>query len=90
MRGFGVKLFIMRYFEINVSLNGNHYFATSERSITSRSKAREVVLDILKRFPKSDGYDVFVSYNECKGFGHYGTELTRTNFLHIIDSISKD
>ena len=77
------------YFEVNVTLNGQHFFATAERSITDSDKAKHVVLELLKRFPKSDGFQVSVSYEKCIGISHYGTELTRTNFLGIINELNK-
>lgn len=49
------------YYEINVALNGNHFFATSERSITRESKMLDVLTTILEKFPKSEGYDVTVT-----------------------------
>lgn len=46
------------YFEINVSLNGQHFFATAERSVTDRAKLA-VVLDAMTRaFPAWKGYEV--------------------------------
>jgi hypothetical protein len=57
------------YFEINVALNGKHYFATSERSIRSSKKAAEVVADFEKRFPENEGFSISLSYNPQKSYG---------------------
>lgn len=46
----------MGYYEINVSLNGKHLFATDERSITSRERMEEVYKLFEQKFPKSEGY----------------------------------
>ena len=52
------------YYEINVSkLNSKtgryeHYFATSERSITNMFKLQTVVDDLKNRFPKSEGFKI--------------------------------
>lgn len=49
------------YYEINVSLNGQHLFATDKRSITNKF-ALDVVYRIFKeKFPMEDGYDISVT-----------------------------
>lgn len=50
----------MRY-EINVSLNGRHYFATHPRSLRdgdSEDNAVTVAQNLRDRFPASEGYKV--------------------------------
>ena len=55
------------YYEINVSLNGQHFFATDKRSITNKI-ALKVVYNILKqKFPIEEGYDITVSQYETIG-----------------------
>lgn len=49
-------------YEINVSLNGQHFFATHERSIVSEQKLKEVYKVFKEKFPKSDGYELSVTY----------------------------
>ena len=49
------------YYEINVSLNGKHLFATDERSITSRERMEEVYKLFEQKFPKSEGYTLDVT-----------------------------
>lgn len=44
------------HYEINISLNGKHFFATSERSITSDYKLREVYDALKNKFNENDGY----------------------------------
>lgn len=46
------------HFEINVALRGKHFFATAERSCTTRDKATEVFRELQKRFPAEEGYTV--------------------------------
>lgn len=58
---------MQNYYEINVALNGKHLFATSERSCTTRSECEKVFSIIKKKFPKSEGYDVTVTYWDCIG-----------------------
>lgn len=55
------------YYEINVSKNGKHFFATSERSITSEDKLNEVYGELKRAFPVSDGYKMNVTYWEKQG-----------------------
>ena len=55
------------YYEINVSLNGQHLFATDKRSITNKI-ALEVVYRIFKqKFPHEEGYDILVSQYDTVG-----------------------
>lgn len=42
------------YYEINVSMNGRHLFATAERSLTSEREARQVAVMIRARFPEPE------------------------------------
>ena len=46
------------YFEINVSLNGQHYFATAKRSLTNEIAARALYTVLCAKFPEPDGYRV--------------------------------
>jgi hypothetical protein len=46
------------WYEINVSRNGAHWFATSERSLTDKTAASVVFRDICSRFPTSEGFNV--------------------------------
>lgn len=49
-------------FEINVSLNGKHLFATHERSIRHSYELERVLPEIQKRFPIEEGFNIDVSY----------------------------
>ena len=55
------------YYEINVALNGKHFFATSERSITNKWKLKEVYNVLKEKFPQEEGYDISVSLYETVG-----------------------
>lgn len=48
-------------YEINVSQNGKHVFATAERSITTEPECKNVVKLFLKAFPKEEGYEINVT-----------------------------
>ena len=61
------------YYEINVSkLNPQtgkyeHYFATSERSITNMFKLQTVVDDLKNRFPESEGFKITCTHWQKNG-----------------------
>lgn len=55
------------HYEINVSLNGRHFFATTERSLRDQERAREVFNEMLKRFPESEGFKVTCTRWESVG-----------------------
>lgn len=46
------------HYEVNVSRNGIHVFATHERSLVSLEKARAVRDLLREKFPQSEGYEV--------------------------------
>jgi hypothetical protein len=58
------------YYEINVSLNGRHFFATAERSITDKQKLKKVYKMFKEKFPEEDGYEITVTY-----WKHYGERI---------------
>ena len=55
------------YYEINVSLNGRHFFATDKRSITTKRALKEVYTVFKEKFPHEEGYVILVSCMETKG-----------------------
>lgn len=55
------------YYEINVALNGRHFFATDKRSITTERALKEVYTVIKKKFPAEEGFDIMVSRMETSG-----------------------
>ena len=57
------------YYEINVAKNGQHLFATAERSIPSYDikKFEEVYTLFCKKFPESEGYEISVTLWKCSG-----------------------
>ena len=57
------------WYEINVSKKGVHYFATSERSITTIAKAVEI-RDLLKKaMPVEEGFRVNITQWSKTGVG---------------------
>lgn len=55
------------YYEINVSLNGKHLFATAERSITNRNEMEEMYKLFQQKFPESEGYMLDITLCEKRG-----------------------
>lgn len=49
------------YYEINVSLNGRHFFATAPRSITTYTELKKVLPVIIEKFPASEGYEIMLT-----------------------------
>lgn len=49
------------HYEINVSHNGKHLFATAERSLTTLGEAKRVYDKIKKVFPESEGFKLTVT-----------------------------
>jgi hypothetical protein len=50
------------YFRINVSLKGQHYFATAPESITDLETCKVIVKQLRETFLDSLGYKVTVTY----------------------------
>jgi len=59
----------MSHFEINVSKDGKHLFATHERSLTvgDKRKTRELYDKLVESFPKNEGYEITIRYWETVG-----------------------
>lgn len=55
------------HYEINVSLNGAHLFATAPRSCTDESDARRVYAELDKRFPVEEGFSITVTRYSTSG-----------------------
>lgn len=55
------------YYELNVSKNGKHFFATNKRSITTKQALKDVYEVFKVKFPTEEGYDILVSCIEIEG-----------------------
>lgn len=55
------------YYEINVSKDGVHYFATAERSLTTNAQALNMYTHFCGLFPERDGYEIRVTSYETTG-----------------------
>ena len=55
------------YYEINVSKNGKHLFATAERSITVSWEAEHIYNLFKEKFPENEGYKITVTRWEKVG-----------------------
>ena len=47
-------------YEINITLNGKHLFATHERSLQTLESATKLYYLLEDKFPKIEGYDITV------------------------------
>lgn len=54
-------------FEINISKDGSHFFATNSRSIPSEHELKKVLPVLAEKFPESEGYGVSVCYYQTSG-----------------------
>lgn len=57
----------MSHYEINISLRGHHFFATHERSIRDKASAKRVFAELIRRFPKDDGFEISIVKYETSG-----------------------
>ena len=67
------------HYEINVSLNGQHFFATAERSLTTRDKMQRVYAALNDRFPASEGFKISVTEWNAYGKSVDPTEMDDDN-----------
>lgn len=74
-------------YEINVALNGRHYFATAPRSLTTSKAASNMLIDFVKRFPASEGFNISVSYDPGRSYGL--NDITIADIDKIEDAVSK-
>jgi len=49
------------HYEINVSKNGSHLFATAERSLTTETSLKVVHEKLTEAFPEDEGYNISVT-----------------------------
>jgi hypothetical protein len=55
------------YYEINVALNGVHFFATAPRSIKTEQELISKLRIFKEKFHKDEGYELIVTYWDCIG-----------------------
>jgi hypothetical protein len=55
------------WYEINVSKDGKHYFATHERSIGTVSKAVEIRDRLKKAMPEEEGFEYTITQRQTIG-----------------------
>lgn len=55
------------FYEINVSLNGQHLFATDKRSVVTKADLERVYKVFKEKFPMKEGYDILVSKYDTVG-----------------------
>lgn len=52
---------VASWYEINVSKNNKHFFATAKRSISNKWLLAEILPVIQQKFPRSEGYEISVT-----------------------------
>lgn len=55
------------YYQITVSKNGYHFFATAEHSIITRGQLDIVYNTLKNKFPREEGYEINVTRWEKTG-----------------------
>ena len=55
------------YYEINVSRNGIHFFATHQRSITDERTLKRILEVFKEKFPTSEGYQILATAQYAYG-----------------------
>ena len=55
------------HYEINVCKHNRHFFATAERSITTRQQAHKMWELFVQKFPPSEDYSITVSLRTVEG-----------------------
>ena len=65
------------YYEINVTLNGNHFFATSDRSIQDWNTLKRVFNTFAEKFPTSEGFELYITRVEYVGSRIEPSDLTK-------------
>lgn len=53
-------------YEINVALNGRHYFATDKRSLLTLDEGRELLAVFKDKFPPSEGFSITLKRVETR------------------------
>ena len=54
-------------YEINISKNGKHHFATAERSLTSLGAATKLYNELKEFYPESQGFSLSLTKWETTG-----------------------
>ena len=54
-------------YEINISKNGKHYFATAERSLTTLGEATKLYNELKEFYPESQGFKISLTKWETTG-----------------------
>ena len=55
------------HYEINVSKNGRHFFATAERSLATEKEALAMFELFKVKFPSNEGFELMLSQEQTTG-----------------------
>lgn len=75
------------YYEINVSLNGRHFFATHERSARTSESMLKIVETFKEKFPPSEGYHISVTFYE--NIGRMVANIAETSNEEILSAFAQ-
>jgi hypothetical protein len=75
------------YYEINVSLNGKHFFATHKRSVTTERECARLYVEFERAFPAREGYNLIVTRREEIGTGINPKDLPLTARDVVMDGV---
>ena len=69
------------YFDVNVSLNGSHLFATHPRSAKTQVEADKIITLFREKFPECEGYEVSCLHWQCQGQDYDPKEVEDDNII---------
>lgn len=67
------------HYEINIALNGRHFFATDKRSIQDSPTLMQVAKVLNEKFPENEGYTLSASY-----YPDYGYSRNREQLMEVV------
>jgi hypothetical protein len=76
-------------YEINIALNGSHFFATHQRSITDEETLIAVFEVLNLKFPSEEGYHITVSYNPGIIYSHSRDSVLTAIEINDVESLFK-
>lgn len=66
---------MQNHYEINVSLNGKHFFATTPRSARDFLDAQKIYKALCDKFPTNEGYEVNCTHWQAAGRSILGSTM---------------
>lgn len=76
-------------FEINVSLNGKHLFATHKRSMQSIFEVSRVYKIIREKFPADEGFNISLTEKPEISYGADGEKVDKAIMANDAEALRK-